>query len=84
MLFCIAALGSTWGANAPWFERLVVGRGGFCFCLCQHSGPTWPNFQITPIEAGERGVRHGPTFRSSPISIFTAGADDSTRFKISR
>jgi hypothetical protein len=25
MLFCIAALGSTWGAYAAWFERLVGG-----------------------------------------------------------
>lgn len=25
MLFCIAALGSTWGAYALWFERLVGG-----------------------------------------------------------
>ena len=25
MLFCIAALGSTWGACALWFERLVGG-----------------------------------------------------------
>ena len=41
MLFCIAALGSTWGAYAVWFERLVGGSdraemmGGSCSTATQ-------------------------------------------------